>query len=395
MKIDLKRVAPLAAVLLAAGLLVVGCPNKKGETQLEGDTFPAVSGAVVSVLDLSEITNADGPFPELLSGQTDAVGAFGRFFLGNGADEIGLEIQGGTFNGFTLGGAVVVTSTIDVELRAIFPAGRGRKIEGITVTYLSHIATSMATGLRLYAGVDERAAINECNAAVSQYFDAGVGLDIPFTTGVRLWDTHGASVTGLTPASVVGLVSAGFLVRQAALGIPSIDTYLELVAADAADGVADGLVHTPFVGQVQRVTDLTGAPAAYPANALGDDLASDIETFLSSAANRSRLSSVSARLLLERLRASDGVVLSGVPLIDGITSPTVPGDREVTVTGESFQAGAQVYFGPTPATTSVVLSSTSLVAEAPASVQSGDQLFLTVINPSGKRHSQSATITLP
>src|SRR5207249_10756065 len=102
---------------------------------------------------------------------------------------------------------------------------------------------------------------------------------------------------------------------------------------DAADGAADGVIHPPFTPLQAEALTFT----AYPTDPLGVSLAAAIEAFLNDASrNTSSITTATAKPLLDRLRLGAGRVDANAPPIDRVASPTVSGDRTVTITGSGF-----------------------------------------------------------
>lgn len=403
------RLASVAA-LLAVACAASACGEKKDDGKISGSTFPAVEGGALSLLDAEAIAGVlDDDLPVIDTETLGSDGTWGTFVLSNTGPTL-VSIDGGSFVGF-------VSSTVGVpvplvgKLEAIVETARDRSLSGVTVNALTDMAAIMAAGQRLATGRSIDDTIPTANGSFSGYFGVGADVRLPFTGGVDLVNGGGAAAATLTPETVVAVATYALLLRSQSLGLASLNQYVELLAIDAADGVADGVAHAPFAGAATPITDFVGAPAAYPAQANGDPqngplseaLAADIEDFLNSFRNRSTLSTAAMQPLLDRLRLTEvgfiagrnhlpgGVVLDGVPLVAAVTSAgagTVQIDAPITV--RNFKNGARVFFGNALAASVTVVDEGTIIAAVPVGV-SGAR-YVTVINPDGKRHSRLATL---
>lgn len=393
------------AVVLALVLPFAACGDSpKGPTKVSGVVFPALEDdgqgpGLIELVDAEGVSALSQATQTILADAVAVDGSFGLFELDPSSPLILARATGGSIFIFTSSTEPADFVPFVGELQALFPTSRGRTHE-IAVTALSHLAATMAIGLQATTGQSLSAASNEANAALSSYFGVGAGLDTRSQGGVALWSTAAGGVSALSGPVFVGLVTAALQQRvNAEAGLTDLVSYLDLLAKDAADGVVDGILHAPFVGGGAQALGATG----YPASPFGADLADDMEAFLNSALNFSQVNIVTAQDLLDRLRLAApafvggtqfgpaGVVLGGVPLVANV-EVNVPATGQVQVTTglPNVQVGARVFFGNVPSPAVTVVDPVTVVADIPAGITG--TVFVTVVNPDGKRHSRLVTL---
>ncbi len=380
----------LAGLACACALLplLAGChDDDEGNASVRGLTFPEATGGAVAVGFARDVEF--DRFESVLFATTfteSGVRSNGRFrvHLAERSGALALFLQDATFVEPFAGAPVTLAG--EQSLTAMVRVGEAEDVAGVAITPLSEIASVMAVGLGEATGAGTEGVLGGVSRSLSFYF----GEDIPrqpFAPGEQLWDTPGPLFgAALTPRVTVGLVVAGLSAIANDLGA-SVVPLATLIGADGADGVADNVIHFPFSVEPQAVTAFAGVPD-YPDDPLGTDLADAIERFLASPRNTAGIDAALAAPLLARLRAGQGRILGGVPLISTVTDA---GGGNVAITGSNFVSESKVFFGGIPAR-SVTFGNFNQITAALPSGFSGGRVFVTVVNPTGLRHSREADL---
>lgn len=98
----------------------------------------------------------------------------------------------------------------------------------------------------------------------------------------------------------------------------------------------------------------------------------------------------------EAAGATREIQTARIPRIASVSPPLASnlGGTSLTITGTSFQPGAQVFIGGQPATYAYVLSSTQLSVSATSAVGATGPVAVKVVNPDGRQSERSDVLTL-
>jgi hypothetical protein len=391
-------VLALATALAAAG----GACSPQGThlTTVAGDSLPSMRALPAAGITLVAPTSSANPATVAITQPGNAVfaasgttGGAGDFYVNVGGDNSGafeLALEGGTFldpSTLTLvtvtAGETLYTAAIDVPR-----GGFGR----VTFSPLSTMAWWLERGIRATTGEDAETAIAEANEAVSLYFSDNPGL-VPGVDGPILWDVGAPQAGPLGPDTLaVSLVAAAVAGRAHVMGV-TLETYVAALAADAADGVVDGVVEPPLAAGPTPVSAFAQL-AGYPSAPIGATLAADIVSFFPSLANAAGVPAAAGAPLVARLQARDGRIFPGAPLLKEVDSPATPGSRTLTLIGEDLDRVTEVLIDGV-AGAGLRVSLTSASVDASPAVPSGVPVWVTVVNAAGFRHSLLVTLSFP
>lgn len=315
----MKTSAPAAtALLIASSLLLAACGGGGGGG---GGSTPGASsaGTIRGTVVLGPVAGASVRAYALSGGTQGALlgeataDAAGRFdvAIGHHAGPVLLVATGGSYADEATGASMALGSG-DALACAIPSVAADATTAGIQVTPLTSMARARAAAMP--GGMTE-ANVAAANAAVGAYFQAGDVLRVAPMDPTAA----GAGAGATQDERDYGMALAAMSQEAMALGMTSSAGMATAMAADASDGVMDGMMGaTPVsMGGMGGMSGGTMAPTAGTSG-----LADAMRAFLGSARNRSGLTADDLQACLAQLSGAGGQLPGGSGTGQGMMTGT-------------------------------------------------------------------------
>ncbi|MFY3743639.1 hypothetical protein ACOQFB_07005 [Anaeromyxobacter sp. Red801] len=300
----MKISAPAATAPLIASLLLAACGGGGGGSTPGAGAAGTISGAVV----LGPVAGAKVRAYALSGGTqgaqvgeatTDAAGRF-TVAIGHHAGPVMLLATGGSYVDEATG-ASMAPGAGDALACAIPSVAADAATAGIQVTPLTTMARARAAAMP--GGMTE-ANVAAANAVVGAYFQAGDVLRVAPMDPTAA----GAGAGATQDERDYGMALAAMSQEAMALGMTSSAGMATAMAADASDGVMDGMMGTTPVS-MGGMGGMSGGTMAPTAGTTG--LADAMRAFLASARNRSGLTADDLQACLGQLSGAGGQLPGG------------------------------------------------------------------------------------
>jgi len=235
----------------------------------------------------------------LASGTTDSQGNF-NISIGDYAGPIMVQMNGGTYVDEATG-ATVTMAPGDVMTTVMTTLSTGATVTGIQITPLTSMAQAMADNM---AGRMTDANITAANTAIGNYF---MVTDILHTQPMNPL-VSGSSGTATQDMKNYGMAIAAVSQSAKDMGMTSSSSMVTAMMNDASDGVLNGMMgSTP----VMMGGMMTGS-SVMATTAGTSGLATEMSRFITSAMNKSGVTTTDMQALMNQLTSSaTGTIQSG------------------------------------------------------------------------------------
>ena len=297
----MKTTQILLSALTISVLNACGGGGGSSTSQSSGSVSGVVTKGPLNAATVTAFAIASGQMGnQLASGVTDATGAF-SVALNGYSGPLMLQVSGGNFvdeaTGLTMGMAPG-----DVMTLVIPSASLNQGMSGLQITPVTSMAQTLAEHM---AGGMTDANIQAANAATGSYFSVG---DIVHTAPMNPL-TAGSGANAGVNAQNYGMVLASISQYAQMQGVVSTSTMVSVLMKDAADGLMDGM----NFGAPIMISTVSGS-LQLPAGAGSTGLGGAMSTFMNSARNRSRVTTMP---LMNRLNGTAGQMMSGSSMMGG------------------------------------------------------------------------------